>query len=285
MSRHLPSAALTVSQMPSADADDIDIIRFAQTLNGYEAVGGEASALGAYVKTLEAQPLGALSLDDLRIMLFARQRAHYHQGGGWPGSDPLMDEMRQLTVVIRERVQVRGRGMAVWNGDITTLDVDAVVNAANRTLAGGGGVDGAVHRAAGPKLLEACLALPEITPGVRCPTGEARITPGFQLPARHVIHAVGPVWHGGNRGEQEALAAAYRASLALAAAHELESIALPAISTGAYGYPAHEAATVAVQTIRDFQAEYDELHRVVLVAFDARNERILRRALDAHAAA
>ncbi len=133
-------------------------------------------------------------------------------------------------------------------GDIVRQSVDAIVNAANTSLLGGGGVDGAIHRAAGPRLLEACRALPAEA-GVRCPTGEARITPGFDLPARFVIHAVGPRWRGGLQGEPEQLASAYRASLALAREHELDSIAFPSISTGAYGYPLDRAATVALGTV------------------------------------
>ncbi len=129
--------------------------------------------------------------------------------------------------------------------DITTLDVDAVVTAANERLAGGGGVDGAVHRAAGPELLAACRR----TGG--CPTGEARITPGFRLKARHVIHAVGPVWRGGGHGEAALLASAYRASLARLREVGGASIAFPAISTGIYGYPVAEATRVAVSTCRE----------------------------------
>jgi O-acetyl-ADP-ribose deacetylase (regulator of RNase III) len=128
--------------------------------------------------------------------------------------------------------------------DITTLQVDAIVNAANSSLLGGGGVDGAIHRAAGPRLLEA-------TRGIGgCPVGEARITPGFDLSAHWVIHTVGPVWHGGGNGEAEQLASCYRESLALAAAYGVHSIAFPAISTGAYAYPADQAARIAVNTIR-----------------------------------
>ena len=129
--------------------------------------------------------------------------------------------------------------------DIVTLDVDAIVNAANSSLLGGGGVDGAIHRAAGPGLLEACRTLHG------CEVGQAKITPGFRLEARYVIHAVGPVWHGGDRGEAEALASCYRNSLAVAAAHDVRSIAFPAISTGVYGYPPEEAARVAIATVRD----------------------------------
>ena len=135
--------------------------------------------------------------------------------------------------------------------DITALDVDAIVNAANPTLLGGGGVDGAIHRAAGPRLLEACQALPELSPGVRCPTGEARITPGFELSARYIIHTVGPVWLGGGSGEPEQLARCYQNSLALATDYELASIAFPAISCGVYGYPPKRAARVALRSLLD----------------------------------
>ncbi|NII09823.1 O-acetyl-ADP-ribose deacetylase [Oleiagrimonas sp. C23AA] len=138
----------------------------------------------------------------------------------------------------------------VIQADITTLKVDAIVNAANRTLLGGGGVDGAIHRASGPRLLEACKAIPEMDSGVRCRTGEARITDAYQLPARYVIHTVGPVWHGGESGEPEALAGCYRHSLALAYEHDVQSIAFPAISCGGYGYPPAKAAAIAVREVR-----------------------------------
>lgn len=134
--------------------------------------------------------------------------------------------------------------------DITLLTVDAIVNAANESLLGGGGVDGAIHRRAGSGLLAACRALPEVAPGVRCPTGEARITEGFALPAHFVIHTVGPVWHGGSHGEPERLAACYRNVLKLAETHGVVSIAFPAISAGVYGYPADAAAQIAVKTVR-----------------------------------
>jgi O-acetyl-ADP-ribose deacetylase (regulator of RNase III) len=155
----------------------------------------------------------------------------------------------------------------VVHGDITALAVDAVVNAANERMLGGGGVDGAIHRAAGRELLEACRAIPEVHPGVRCPAGEARITPAFRLPARYVIHTVGPVWRGGRHGEPDLLASCYRNSLALAADHGVQSIAFPAISCGAYGYPVDEAARVAIREIGLFLARAPSL-RVSLVAFD-----------------
>jgi O-acetyl-ADP-ribose deacetylase len=161
------------------------------------------------------------------------------------------------------------RRVDVIQADITTLDVDAIVNAANEGLLGGGGVDGAIHRAAGRELLAACRALPEVRPGVRCPTGEARITPGFRLKARHVIHAVGPVWRGGAHREPLLLAACYRASLALARDHRARSMAFPAISCGIYGYPLAAAATIAVSETRSFLADDPEPpEHVWLVAFD-----------------
>ena len=140
----------------------------------------------------------------------------------------------------------------IIQGDITTLAVDAIVNAANQRMLGGGGVDGAIHRAAGPELYEACLKVPEVRPGVRCPTGEARITPGFRLPAKFVIHTVGPVYRDGRHGEPELLAACYRNSLVLAAEHACRSIAFPCISTGVYGYPIEDAAKIAVREVQTF---------------------------------
>jgi O-acetyl-ADP-ribose deacetylase (regulator of RNase III) len=150
--------------------------------------------------------------------------------------------------------------------DITTLDVDAIVNAANQALAGGGGVDGAIHRAAGPALSAACKAIPMVQPFVRCPTGEARIMPGFDLPARWIIHAVGPVWSGGREGEPALLASCYRNSLALAQAHGIASIAFPAISCGVFGYPPDQAVDIAVRTVR---AHAPDGMRVAFCVFDA----------------
>jgi O-acetyl-ADP-ribose deacetylase (regulator of RNase III) len=146
--------------------------------------------------------------------------------------------------------------------DITTLDVDAIVNAANSSLAPGGGVCGAIHRAAGPELARACAAL------APCPTGDARITPGFGLPARFVIHAVGPVWHGGNAGEPDQLASAYRRSLELASERELTTVAFPAISTGIFGYPLGDATHVAVETVRNFAGEHGSIAHVIFACFN-----------------
>ena len=164
-------------------------------------------------------------------------------------------------------------------GDITKLDVDAIVNAANQRMPGGGGVDGALHYAAGPELVEACRAVPEVRPHVRCPTGEARLTPGFQLPARHVIHTVGPVWHGGMKGEARLLASAYRSSLEVAAREGFETVAFPALSTGAYAFPPDEAARIAVRTVRAFLAEHEKPARVLLVAYNRSQAVPLRKAL------
>ncbi|HEX7324644.1 MAG TPA: O-acetyl-ADP-ribose deacetylase [Rhodanobacteraceae bacterium] len=159
--------------------------------------------------------------------------------------------------------------IAIIRNDITTLRVDAIVNAANETLLGGGGVDGAIHRAAGPRLLAACRALPEVSPGVRCPTGEARITPGFDLPAHYVVHSVGPVWRGGEHGEPRLLADCYRHSLALAREYALDSIAFPAISCGVYGYPRDAAAGVSLSVLADEEHKLHTPQRIVLCAFDA----------------
>ena len=163
--------------------------------------------------------------------------------------------------------------LKVIRGDITRLDVDAIVNAANSKLEGGGGVDGAIHRAAGPELLDECRQLGG------CPTGDARITRGYRLPARWVIHAVGPFWSGGGRREDDLLASCYRRALELAAEHKLRSIAFPSISTGAYRFPVQRAARIAVQTIRAFLAEHPSPEQVTLVTFSQADEEAYRQAL------
>lgn len=152
--------------------------------------------------------------------------------------------------------------ISVVRGDITKLEVDAIVNAANSSLLGGAGVDGAIHRAAGPELLAECRTLGG------CATGQAKITAGYRLPARHVIHTVGPVWQGGDQGEPELLASCYRKSLALAVHSDLKTVAFPAISCGVYGYPILEAVDVAVATIREHLAGPSTLDEVILVAFN-----------------
>jgi O-acetyl-ADP-ribose deacetylase len=167
----------------------------------------------------------------------------------------------------------------VVQGDITRFKVEAVVNAANEWLLGGGGVDGAIHAAAGPELLAVCKAFPEVRPGVRCPVGEARLTPGFNLLAKHIIHTVGPRWRGGTRGEPELLASCYRACLTLAAENQIQSIAFPAISTGAFAYPLLPACRVAVAECSAFLASNGAPKEVLLVAFSAEDAAALRKAL------
>lgn len=159
------------------------------------------------------------------------------------------------------RVEINDSVIELVEGDITQQDVDAIVNAANSSLLGGGGVDGAIHRAAGPQLLAECRQLGG------CETGDAKITRGYNLKARHVIHAVGPVYHSGRRGEAGLLANAYRRSLELASQNQLSSVAFPAISTGVYGYPVEAAARIAFRTIIDYMNEHPELRLVRYVLY------------------
>jgi O-acetyl-ADP-ribose deacetylase (regulator of RNase III) len=163
----------------------------------------------------------------------------------------------------------------IVQGDITKLKVDAIVNAANTSLLGGGGVDGAIHRASGPELLAECRKLGG------CPTGEAKITRGYKLPAKWVIHTAGPIWRGGNHHEDELLAECYRKSLALARRHEAKSVAFPAISTGAYGFPAERASQIALREIQQFLEANDTPERVIVVCFDEHAGDTYRRSIAA----
>jgi O-acetyl-ADP-ribose deacetylase (regulator of RNase III) len=165
-------------------------------------------------------------------------------------------------------------GIDIIEADITTLAVDAIVNAANETLLGGGGVDGAIHRTAGPELVAECAGLGG------CPTGEAKITKGYRLPAKYVIHTVGPVWHGGKSGEPEKLASCYRKSLELALRHGVRTIAFPAISCGVYGYPVSEAAKIAIREVQTFLSTHPgTFDRVILVTFGSFVHAAYQRAL------
>lgn len=171
---------------------------------------------------------------------------------------------------------MRGRDIRLASGDLTAMRVDAIVNAANPSLMGGGGVDGAIHAAAGPRLAEACASL------APCPTGDARITPGFDLPATWVIHTVGPVWRGGNHGEANLLASCYRSSLDLAARNQprIRTIAFPSISTGAYGYPVDEAARVAIRAVANWLDRNGDGEQVTFVLRGEEAMAAYRRALD-----
>jgi O-acetyl-ADP-ribose deacetylase (regulator of RNase III) len=179
------------------------------------------------------------------------------------------DEELRMTERAGDRERIR-----VIRGDITALDVDAIVNAANSSLLGGGGVDGAIHRAAGPELLAATRRLGG------CPTGEVRMTPGFALKARHVIHGVGPVWRGGGGGEAELLRSVYREAMRAAAGIGARTLAFPAISTGVYGYPLEPATRIAVATVCDALAESEVPECVIFCCFDERTERVYRAVTD-----
>ncbi len=156
----------------------------------------------------------------------------------------------------------------IIKGDITILEVDAIVNAANKSLLGGGGVDGAIHRAAGPQLLEECRMLNG------CETGQAKITGGYNLPAKHVIHTVGPVWRSGNNNEEELLADTYKNSLEVALENSIKTIAFPNISTGIYGFPKEKAASIAIKVANEFLIDHPEIEKVIFVCFDRENYEI-----------
>lgn len=226
---------------------------------------------------LDPEVVMTASLDEVRRLLTLHVRKERFCDGHLDGvirSGHLTALLQRLAALTAELRANAGRTrLRVEQGDLTRIAADAIVNAANSALSGGGGVDGAIHRAAGPELLAACRALG------RCPTGEARITPGFRLPARWVIHAVGPVWRGGDAGEPAALASAYRASLALALAHGCRTVAFPAISCGAYGYPVADACALAVATIRDWCDVHPGLDEVILVAYERSVTAALTRAV------
>lgn len=170
-------------------------------------------------------------------------------------------------------VDALNKKIAVYQGDITKMGVDAIVNAANPSLLGGGGVDGAIHSAAGPQLLEECKELHG------CPVGEAKITAGYNLPAPFVIHTVGPIWQGGNNGEEQKLRSCYRNSLRIALDYHLATVAFPAISTGVYGYPKQAAAQVAIDEVSQFIAKHPSFHKIYFVAFDKETEQIYQQIL------
>ena len=180
----------------------------------------------------------------------------------------------------KAEIQVGKAKIRLVQGDITDMETDAIVNAANSTLMGGGGVDGAIHRKGGPRILEECRRIRAREWPDGLPTGKAVITSGGNLKAKFVIHTIGPVWHGGDRGEPELLADAYRNSLSLAVANNLRTVAFPSISTGTYGYPIRKASPVALRTVKDFLKKEEGLDEVVFVLFSERDLKIYTAALN-----
>lgn len=187
-----------------------------------------------------------------------------------------LENLKVLKEMTEERFQVGKAKICLIQGDITEQNTDAIVNAANPTLMGGGGVDGAIHRKGGPKILEECKRIRATEWPNGLPTGEAVITSGGNLKAKYVIHTVGPVWRGGSRGEPQLLRKAYYNSLKLAVSKSLKTIAFPSISTGAYGYPIEKASRIALQTVKEFLDKEDELDEVVFVLFTKRDLEIYR---------
>jgi len=188
--------------------------------------------------------------------------------------------MKDVIVIAKEEsmeTTINRTKLTLVQGDITKQKVDAIANAANEHLAGGGGVDGAIHRAGGPKIMEECDAIRARQGG--CPTGKAVITTGGNLPAKYVIHIVGPIWQGGNAGEPDLLASCYRESLSLALQHGIKTIAFPSISTGIYGYPAEKAAAVALNAVKEFLEGHEEIEEVRFALFDAATYRCYEHAL------
>ncbi|KAK9167947.1 hypothetical protein Syun_000087 [Stephania yunnanensis] len=204
---------------------------------------------------------GIVSSSSNGISTAATRVSGTSNGGGGGGGG---DDYRQLV----QFALSASSALKIQKGDITEWSVDgasdAIVNAANERMLGGGGVDGAIHRAAGPELRAACHDVPEVRPGVRCPTGEARITPAFRLPVSHVIHTVGPIYDV-DRHPEDSLRSAYRSCLTLAKENNIMYIAFPAISCGVYGYPYAEAATVAISTVKEFAEDFKEVHLVLFL--------------------
>ena len=267
---------ITIADLEAVAAHIPELLR----VEGSPAVerGGDRLPDGAIqMPYLDPEKVATASLEDVRRLLTLHMRKERFCEGHMAEmirSGHIVALLRRLDSLAAVLRAGAGRTrLRVEQGDITRIAADAIVNAANSALSGGGGVDGAIHRAAGPELLAACRALG------RCPTGEARLTPGFRLSAKWVIHAVGPVWSGGDAGEPSLLASAYRASLSLVHAHGCRTVAFPAISCGAYGYPVEDATALAVSTIRDWCDVHPGIDEVILVAYERKVTTALARAL------